>query len=638
MQTVIGVVLRLGYSIRMHRAALFSLLLFAPTLLAATTSYMSEDVMIPMRDGMRLHAVVLRPASGSAHADEPLPILLDRTPYGTAAATPDKFVQRYPEFAAAGYIFVVEDIRGRYRSEGTFVMMRPLAPHHDAKQYPHDIDESTDAYDTADWLVEQVQRNNGRIGVLGVSYDGFLTAMAGIDPNPAVKAISPQAPMTDVWQGDDFFHNGAFRETYGYDYALGMESGKENAFAKLDRDAYDYFLDAGSFAGAIKQSGVTEKGAMLPTWQAFLAHPANDAYWQNRAVQPHLDRVAVPTLEVGGWWDQEDMWGPQAEYAALKPHDSQQEVYIALGPWNHGEWRREARSLGALDFGEPTGAIYRTQVEEPFFEHYLRPEHDGVVKLATATTYQTGTNRWMHYDAWPPTDTHTQALYLGPAQSLSFARPPAAEDAAAATTYTADPAHPVPYRARPIEATYAPSGSHWYEWLVEDQRSLVEPQRKARADVASWKTSPLDQDVTVTGEIFADVFASTSGTDSDWVVKLIDVYPDDPKLGKMAGYELMIADEIFRGRYRESSTEPKPIPAGQVEEYKFSLHGADHVFLKGHSLMVQIQSSWFPLYDRNPQTFVPNIMLAGPSDYKPATQRIYWSSRYPSHLDLPLVK
>jgi putative CocE/NonD family hydrolase len=619
----------------MHCVVLLALLLFSPILHAATAAYTGEDVLIPMRDGLRLHAVVLRPAHGAPHAGDALPILLDRTPYGASSLTAEDFVKRYPEFAAAGYIFVREDIRGRYRSEGTFVMMRPLAAHHDARLYPQDVDESTDAYDTAGWLVANVPHNNGRVGVLGISYDGFLTAMAGIDPHPAVKAISPQAPMTDVWLGDDFFHNGAFRETYGYDYAFGMETGKENAFSKLDRDAYDYFLDAGSFAGAIEQSGVSAD--TLPTWQAFLTHPAYDEYWRQRAVQPHLDRVAVPTLEVGGYWDQEDMWGPQAEYAALKPHDSRHEVFLTLGPWFHGEWAGEARTLGVLDFGQATGDNFRVQVEEPFFEHYLRPERHVSLPPGAATSFQTGSNRWMHYAAWPPEkNVHTQPLYLGPARGLGFTPPStatnAASDADSSTAYTSDPAHPVPYRARPIEATYAPSGSHWRTWLAEDQRPAT-----ARADVASWQTPVLDRGVTVTGDIMADLFASTSGADSDWVVKLIDVYPDDPKQGRMAGYQLMIAEEIFRGRYRESFSHPQAIPADTVEEYKFSLHAADHVFLTGHRLMVEVQSSWFPLYDRNPQTFVPNIMQARPGDYRPATQRIYWSSRYPSHLDLPLA-
>ena len=621
----------------MARFSLSLLLLLALNLAAAAprylTRYVSEDVLIPMRDGLLLHAVVLRPAAGTRHAGEQLPILLSRTPYGASSLTPTHFSEEYPEFASAGYIFVEEDIRGRYKSEGTFVMMRPLAAHHDAQAYPKEVDESTDAYDTVGWLVNHVPGNNGRVGVLGVSYDGFLAAMAGIDPNPAVKAISPQAPMTDVWRGDDFFHNGAFRETYGYDYALGMESGKENAFAKLNRDAYDYFLDAGSFAGAIKASGLADT---LPTWRAFLAHPAYDSYWQQRAVQPHLNQVAVPTLEVGGWWDQEDMWGTQAEYAALRQHDVRGEVKIVLGPWNHGEWRGQARTLGPLDFGQTTGAVYRAQVEEPFFEHYLRPARDGALPKGGAISFQTGTNRWMHYDVWPPEkDVHTRALYLEPAQALGFIKP--IEDSGASfTAYTADPAHPVAYRARPVEATYAPTGSHWYTWLVQDQRPLTEKSGKLRPDVAAWKTPVLQHDVTVTGDVTADIFASTSGTDADWVVKLIDVYPD--KAGKMAGYELMIADEIFRGRYRKSSSDPQAIEANAVEEYKFSLHGTDHVFRKGHRMMVQVQSSWFPLYDRNPQTFVANIMMAQPGDYGPATQRVYWSARYPSHLDLPLAE
>ncbi len=600
--------------------------------------YVREEVTIPMRDGLHLHAVVLRPAPDSAHAREALPVLLNRTPYGVAGNRPENLVKQYREFATAGYIFVFEDIRGRYGSEGSFVMMRPLAPYHDAVQHPHDVDESTDAYDSVAWLVAHLPRNNGRVGVFGVSYDGFLTTMAGIDAHPAIKAISPQAPMTDVWQGDDFFHNGAFRQTYGFDYAVGMESSKENAFGKLEKDAYDYFLSAGSFAAAAERAEAAQHLGRLPTWQAFLAHPADDAYWQQRAVQTHMEQVSVPTLEVGGWWDQEDMWGPQAQYAALASRANAPAAYLVLGPWNHGEWRGEARALGPLQFGHATGASFRAQVEAPFFAYYLRPagKHKQAPRgapIAPITSYQTGSNRWEHYASWPPANVHAQALYFGAAKTLGFQKPAeAVNPGEQASAYASNPADPVPYRARPIEATYAPTGSHWYTWLVEDQRAAT-----LRADVASWKTDRLESPLTVTGDVAADLFASTSGTDSDWVVKLIDVYPDDPALGAMSGYQLMIAEEIFRGRYRASFSTPQPVIAGAVEEYKFSLHGTDHVFLKGHRLMVQVQSSWFPLYDRNPQTFVANIMEAKPGDYRQEVQKVYYSARYPSHVDLPVA-
>lgn len=324
--------------------------------------YSRQEAMIPMRDGVKLHAVILRPTD----THEPLPFLLQRTPYGVSDNTPESIGERLPELAQSGYIFVLEDIRGRYGSEGRFVMMRPMADHSDPKQ----VDESTDAYDTVAWLLRNVPENNGRVGVSGISYTGFLAIEAGIDPHPAVKAISPQAPMTDVWIGDDFFHNGTFRQTYGYDYVLGMESSKENSFAKMSEDAYAYFLKAGSFASAARAGGTLN----LPTTQAFLAHPAYDAFWQSRAVEPHLKHAAVPTLEVGGWWDQEDMWGPQAEYAALEPEDREHQVFLALGPWNHGQWASTTRHLGQLDFGAATGDQFRKEIEAPFFAHYLKDE------------------------------------------------------------------------------------------------------------------------------------------------------------------------------------------------------------------------------------------------------------------------
>lgn len=601
--------------------------------------YSRQEVMIPMRDGIHLHAVILRPTD----TKEPLPFLMQRTPYGVDGSTPDTINAGYTELARDGYIFVMEDIRGRYKSEGTFVMMRPLADHHD----PHPVDESTDTYDTVAWLLQHISNNNGRVGVLGTSYPGFLAAEAGIDPHPAIRAISPQAPMTDVWIGDDFFHNGAFRQTYGYDYVIGVESSKENVFNKLDEDAYTYFLKAGSFAAAGKQSGM----ANLPTWQAFLDHPAYDSFWRARAVEDHLNSVTVPTLEVGGWWDQEDLWGPQAEYAALEPHndpsDPKHRVFLVLGPWRHGSWALTQRHLGPLNFGVSAGDDFRQQIEAPFFAYYLkdRPGFD----LANTAAFQTGTDRWMHYAQWPPQNVTEHDLYLDPDGALSFTKP---ADPNRFKSYTSDPANPVPYRERPIQATYAPD-SHWFTWLVQDQRKILSEENSdklvGRPDVATFTTPPLDRDITVTGNVVADLIASTSGTDSDWIVKLIDVFPDstdpascptctriDPAAQtwsrvQPAGYELMIADEIFRGRYRLSLENPSAIPANTPEEYKFSLHAADHVFLKGHRIMVQVQSTWFPLYDRNPQTFVPNIMTAQPADYKAAEQRIYAGS----HIELP---
>ena len=577
--------------------------------------YSRTEVMIPMRDGVKLHAIILRPTD----THEPLPFIMQRTPYGVDGSSSDSINSRYTELAHSGYIFVMEDIRGRYESQGTFVMMRPIADHHDPQSHDsHFIDESTDTYDTVAWLLKNTPENNGRAGVVGVSYPGFLAAEAGIDPHPAVKAISPQAPMTDVWIGDDFFHNGAFRQTYGYDYVLGMESSKKATFGKLPEDAYDYFLKEGSFASAAHNAKLDE----LPTGKAFLSNPAYDKFWRSRAVQPHLTTVTVPTLEVGGWWDQEDMWGPQAEYAAMRPHDTKHELFMTLGPWNHGEWGRTTRHLGIVDFGAPVGDQFREQIEAPFFALYLKDQPG--FHLEDTASFQTGSNQWKYYPTWPPKKNIAErSLYLGSNGTLSFTKP---SETDAFTTYTADPSHPVPYRKQPIEATYSP-GSHWYNWLVEDQRPYQQ-----RKDVATWTTPALDHDVTITGDVVVDLFASTSGTDSDWVVKLIDVYPSDA--GTMSDYQLMIVDEIFRGRYRSGYEKPEAISTGQKEEYQYSLHGADHVFLKGHKIMVQVQSSWFPLYDRNPQTFVPNIMTAQPSDYKTAEQHIFADS----HIVLPVAE
>lgn len=588
--------------------------------------YSRQEVMIPMRDGVKLHAIILRPTD----TNTALPFLMQRTPYGVDGSTSNSINEQYTELARSGYIFVMEDIRGRYESEGTFVMMRPIAAQHDPNSSdPNDIDESTDTYDTVAWLLKNVANNNGRVGVVGVSYPGFLAAEAGIDPNPAVKAISPQAPMTDVWLGDDFFHNGAFRQTYGYDYVLGMESSKKATFGKLDEDAYTYFLNAGSAEAAGKKGGLTD----LPTWKAFLKNPEYDAFWQSRAVQTHLTTVTVPTLEVGGYWDQEDMWGPQEQFAALKPHDTKHEVFMVLGPWDHGQWVHTTRHLGILDFGSATGDTFREQIEAPFFAYYLKDQPG--FSLKDVASFQTGSDRWMRYSAWPPRDTVERNLYLDANHTLNFARP---KNPRAFTEYVSDPSNPVNYRERPISATYAP-GSHWFTWLAQDQRPYAH-----RPDVATWTSRVLTHDVTVTGDVTADLFASTSGTDSDWIVKLIDVYPTAPgpsyspqelaTLKKMSSYQLMIAEEIFRGRYRQSFEHPKAIPPDQIEEYKYSLHAADHVFRAGHRIMVQVQSSWFPLYDRNPQTFVPNIMTAKPADYIKADQRIFADS----HLELPVVE
>ena len=583
--------------------------------------YTRQEAMLPMRDGVRLHAAILRPAE--VEAGEALPLLLDRTPYGVDDYDSESVNGSQPELAASGYIFVYEDIRGRYGSEGKFAMNRPVVAHNSKA----DVDETTDAWDTVDWLLGHVPGNNGRVGVWGVSYDGFLAMMAGIEAHPAVKALSPQAPMTDVWMGDDFFHNGAFRETYGFDYVQQMEAQTTDRTVDAKEDMYDFFLGHGNFAGAAAAAKMSE----LPTAKAFLTQPEYTKFWREMAVEGRLDKVAVPTLEVGGYWDQEDMWGTQAEYRALKEHDAKGAVFLVLGPWNHDGWDgpgwRLGSAFGTVDFGEATGTEFRKRFEAPFFEKYLKGRAG--FDLVDTASFRTGANRWERYAAWPP-GFQAARVYLEAGKRLSFAAPAGAA-AGVAASYVADPADPVPYRHRPIQSTYG-KGSKWYTWLVEDQRFV-----SGRKDLANFETAALDHDVTVTGEVTADLFAATTGSDADWVVKLIDVYPEDAA-SPTPGYELMVAEEIFRGRYRKSFEQPEALRPGEVNEFKWSLHGVDHTFLKGHRMMVEVQSSWFPLYDRNPQTFVANIMSAPASAYQAETVTIYGSAQWPSHLEFEVAK
>jgi putative CocE/NonD family hydrolase len=588
-------------------------------------NYQRSEVMIPMRDGVKLHAVILKPTDIAT----PVPFLMQRTPYGVDDTTDASFVAQRPELASAGYIYVAEDIRGRFKSQGKFVMMHPLADHTN----PSAVDESTDTYDTVAWLLKNVAGNNGRVGVVGTSYPGFLAMMAGIDPHPAVKAISPQAPMIDVWMGDDFFHNGAFRQGYGYDYVFMMESNKENSEVSYGKDqngarvdGFDYFLERGSFTQDVKQS----KSKPLPTWKLFLDHPAYDSNWSSRSVEQWLTKVTVPTLTVGGYYDQEDMWGPQEEYARLEPHDAQHENFLVLGPWRHGSWNSSARYLGSLQYGELIGKEFRARIEAKFFAHYLKDNPGSNASgfdLEDTASFQTGSNTWKYYPHFPPPESKPTSLYLEGNGVLSWS----AATNSGETSYVSDPADPVPYRHRPIQPTYS-SGSQWYTWLLEDQRFAT-----GRKDVAVWKLPVLTRDVTLTGEVIADIYAATTGTDNDMVVKLIDEYPDDDADAKMRGYQLLTNAEIFRGRYLDSFTAPHPIKSGGIREYKFSLHDVDHVFKAGHTIVVEIQSTWFPLYDRNPQTFVPNIMKAKPEDYKPATITIYSGAGHESELHVPVM-
>jgi len=587
---------------------------------AAAPEFTETRAMVPMRDGVKLSTVIFVPKN----AEPPLPFLIMRTPYGAPSSPRPLMSESYKELVDEGYIFVYQDIRGRYKSEGQFVMQRPPRD----KRDPRAIDESTDAYDTVEWLLKNVPGHNGRVGLMGISYGGWLTAMAMLDPHPAMKAVSPQAPPADMYLGDDFHHNGAFRLSYGFEYAARMETTKEDTSFRFDAfDTYEWYLRLGPL------STVNEKYLLgkIPTWNDYVAHPNYDAFWQKQAMASYLTRVTVPTLNVAGWWDQEDFYGPQKIYETLEPFDGQKMSFFVAGPWNHGGWMGgDGSSLGRIKFGGGTAKYFREKIQAPFFAHYLKDKPGW--NVPEAVTFETGTNAWQVYDEWPPRNlTEDRGLYFREDGRLSF-EAPATEDDRAFDSYVSDPARPVPYRRRPVQATYDPRGSGWSTWLVGDQRFV-----HLRPDVLSWETEPLAEDITVTGCIVARLFASTTGTDSDWIVKLIDVYPEDvPVEPAMGGYQLMIANEVFRGRFRSSFEKPEALVPDRVTDFTIDLHGADHRFLEGHKIMVQVQSTWFPLIDRNPQTFDENIFLAKASDYRPATQRVFRSKTYPSHIVLPV--
>lgn len=582
-----------------------------------------QEAMIPMRDGVKLHTEIYRPKGRT----EALPVFLERTPYGIAA--PDhgfsNSLYRYSDMWADGYIFVMQDIRGRYASQGEFEMNRAVHDPSDAKG----VDESTDTYDTIDWLIKNVANNNGRVGIAGISYGGFLAAMALINPHPALKAVSEQACMGDTWLGDDFFHNGAFRLSYGFEYSALMEGPGVGIKLPFDEfDVYSWYLKLGVLSNVNKDYF----HGKIPTWNNFVAHPAYDDFWKHRAVAYALKVATVPNMNVAGWWDQEDFYGPMATYANLEKSDAKKMNYLVVGPWNHGGWAHgTGSSLGGIPFDSNTSEYYRQKIEAPWFAYWL---HDkGTLPFTEAMLFQTGSNVWTKFDAWPPKEAQTKHLYFGEGGKLSFDAP-ATDSKAAVDNYVSDPAHPVPYRHRPVDNTYPDDhpGS-WYTWLVQDQRFVDN-----RPDVLTWQTEELTDDVTVAGNVVAKLFAATTGTDADWVVKLIDVYPQKvEKDWKLSGYQLMVADEIFRGRYRNSFEKAEAIPANQVVEFTVDLHSTNHVFRKGHRIMVQVQSSWFPLYDRNPQKFVPNIFNAEQGDYQKATQTIYRTKEFPSRVDVAIV-
>ena len=585
------------------------------------TTYQHSSADIRMRDGLTLHVEIFAPAG----ATEPLPFLFQRTPYGVAGAG-GRLTTGYSELAEEGYIFVFQDIRGRYRSQGTFVMQRPPRPVDSPSQA---IDEGTDTHDSIEWLLKTVPQNNGRVGMLGVSYDGWTAAMGMLGGHPALRAVSPQASPADMFLGDDFHHNGAFRLSYGFEYAFLTEATKENSDFDFGRyDTYEWYLNIGPLSN-IQSRVLKEK--KLPTWTDFAEHPNYDGFWQRQAMKPYLTRVTVPTLNVAGWWDQEDFYGPVTIYRELEKHDAANRNFLVVGPWRHGGWSGgPGQKLGKIDFGSPTGEYYRQKLQAPFFAHYLKDK--GVLAQPEATVFESGSNQWRTFDSWPPKRAVTKSLYFHADGKLSFDAP-RTDERGANDSYVSDPARPVPYRPRPIEPSYYPKGSGWYTWLLEDQRFV-----QGRPDVLSWETEPLTEDVVVAGAISARLFASTTGRDADWVVKLIDVYPEayapDFTLG---GYQFMIANDVFRGRFWKSFEKPVPLVPNAVTPFTIDLHTQSYRFQKGHKIMVQVQSTWFPIIDRNPQTWVPNIFLARAGDFKAQTHRIWRTPTQASRVEIQTV-
>ncbi len=598
--------------------------------------YARRDVMISMRDGVKLHTVILVP-SGARRA----PILLTRTPYDANALTTHRQSPHLgPSLAGydnavdvivdGGYIRVVQDVRGKYGSEGDYVMNRPLH----GPLNPSNVDHATDTYDTIDWLVKNIPETNGRVGILGISYDGFLPLMALFNPHPALKVSVPMNPMVDGWMGDDWFHNGAFRQqNMPYIYEQVATRGNTERWWSGSFDDYDVYMRPGSAGALGQQRGLEQVGF----WNKIVAHPSYDAFWRSQAMDKLLAEqpLQVPVMLVHSLWDQEDIYGAPAVYRALEPKDTNNDkVYLVMGPWHHGQEILEGSTLGALKFNSDTALTFRQEVLAPFLAHFLKDDQPAM-DVAPVTAFETGTNVWRRLPAWPPVDassgTPLTKLYLGAGLTAAFAAPKAAD--AAFDEYVSDPSKPVPYRSRPSQAVGYDPPLTWPQWLVDDQR-----EASGRPDVLAFTSAVLTEPVKIAGQPIANLIASTSGTDSDWVVKLIDVYPDEIAMQpSMGGYQLMVAADIFRGRYRESFETAKAIAADTPLAYRFALPTANHVFLRGHRIMVQVQSSWFPLYDRNPQTFVPNIFYAKPADYRKATQRVYHAPDRASFIDLPVA-
>ena len=601
----------------------------AQTRFSVRENYLKTEASIAMRDGKKLYTVIFAPKDVS----KTYPILMERTPYSVPYG-PDNFpgsLGPSNHFAESGYIVVYQDVRGRYMSEGDYVNMRPQLG---SKHGKTDIDESTDTYDTIDWLIHHVSHNNGRVGMWGISYPGFYAAAGAIHAHPALKAVSPQAPIADWFLGDDDHHNGAFylMDNFAWDFGSGFDwprstpsrSQPSTGLQYNSNDSYQFYLDLGPLANV----NTRYFHNAVPFWNELMEHGTYDAYWKARNLLPHIRDIRPAMLIVGGWFDAEDFYGPLHIFQTIARTSPTTENFLVVGPWPHGGWAGgERNSFGDIPFRSATAAAYRDEIEFPFFQHYLKDE--GNWKEPKARVFATGSNQWLSFDSWPPRDLTPKSLSLLPGHSLAFemplgsTRPPVPFD-----SYVSDPAHPVPYIATASKGIRRDSG-----YMIADQRFAAE-----RPDVLTYKTQPLERDLTVVGPITADLFVSTSGTDSDWVVKVVDVYPADAPDSesatgrtKMTDYQMLVRADVMRGKFRNSFEKPEPFVPGRVTRLKFALPDVCHTFRKGHRLMVQVQSSWFPLVDRNPQTFC-DIARAAATDFHPATQRLYHTSDYPSRI------
>ena len=588
--------------------------------------YTKTEHMVPMRDGVKLFTSVFVPRDTT----KKYPILMKRTPYNVGPYGEDKYPAKLGPselFVKAGYIFVNQDVRGRFASEGEFLQVTPHVPF---KSKPSDIDESSDTYDTIEWMLKNIPQHNGRVGMYGISYPGFYAAAGMIDAHPALKAVSPQAPVGD-WYFDDFLHHGSFFLAHAFRWLTSNATERPKPTTEPVKpyvyptpDGYKLFLEAGSVENIDKQY---LKGS-IPFWKEMMEHPNRDEFWQKRALIPHLKNVAPTVMVVTGWYDAEDLYGSFKTYQAIEKMNPKVNNVLVVGPWHHGGWASvEGDKLGQVNFGSKTAAFYRAEIELPFFEKYLKDKD--LPAPAEAIVFETGSNAWRTFDHWPPAKTEPRKLYLQPGGKLAANVPDAKASNDQFDEFVSDPNKPVPYGE-----TITPKMT--IEYMVDDQRFA-----SRRPDVLTYQTDPFEEDTVVAGPLEADLWVSTTGTDADWVVKLIDVRPDAPETTPLAGYQMLVRSEVFRGRFRNDYARPEPFQPGVPTRVRFELLDVLHRFQKGHRLMVQIQSTWFPLVDRNPQTFVPNIYFAKPEDFKRATHRVFRSAEHPTSLSfgtLPTLK